>query len=72
MRGRLHDNIDQAIAVRIAHHLLDRAHRQPARKDQVAARREHAFARLDALIGRDADNLKLSQQRRPSKCRECA
>jgi hypothetical protein len=60
MGGRLDDHVDKVFAVRVADDLLHHAHRESAREDLVAAGGEHGFARLDAAVGEDADDLRLA------------
>lgn len=53
MRGWLQDDVDESIAVRIAHHFVDHSRWQAARKDQIAPRGKDVLTRLNALIGQD-------------------
>lgn len=59
MRGRLHDDFDEAVLIGILDDLVDGADRKPTRKDFVAAGGQNAFAGLDAAVGREPDNLGL-------------
>jgi hypothetical protein len=60
MGGRLNDYVDEGVAIGIAHHLFNYADRKTAGKDHVAAGGKHDFTGLDALVGEDADNLRLA------------
>src|SRR5450631_3262118 len=60
MRRRLHDDIDEGVSLRVQYDLFNSADGEAARKDLVATAGEYPFARLDALIGKNINNLGLS------------
>ncbi len=59
MRRRLHDHIHKSVPLRIIRNVLDHADRHAARKDLVAARRQHDLAGLDPLIANHVFHLRL-------------
>ncbi len=60
MGRRLHDDVDEEFAIGVADDFLHHPYGQTSREDLVAPGGEHLFARLDALVGQDAHNLRLA------------
>src|ERR1700733_6056223 len=60
MSSRSNNYLDEAVLIRVRDHFFDHPYWESAGKDVVAARGEHAFARRDAAVRHESDNLRLS------------
>src|SRR5580658_1779596 len=53
--------MDEGVAIRVGDHFVDHADGKAAGEDLIAARGEHDFAFLDALVGQDVYDFQLSE-----------